>query len=87
MKVTFGMAEVLVLGGVYIYQHSFPMSLTLLGLGLLGKAMALGLEKAAADQRQETMEKSVQTFVDSIVGAITGVVESKASGPKNGTFH
>ena len=87
MKVTFGMAEVLVICGVYLYQHSFPMSLTLLGLGLFGKAMAMGLEKAAADQRQETIEKSVKTVVDSIVGAVTGAVDLKASGTKNGTFH
>ena len=87
MKVTFGMAEILVICGVYLYQSSFPLSLTLLGLGLFGKAMAMGLEKAAADQRAETMENSVKTVVDSIVGAVTGVVDTKASGTKNGTFH
>ena len=87
MKVTFGMAEVLVAGGIYLYQHSFSMSLTLLGLGILGKAMAMGLEKAAADQRQETMENSVKTVIDSLVSAVTGAIDIKAPGSKNGTFH
>ena len=87
MKVTFGMSEVLVLSGVYLYSSAFAFSLTLMGLGLLGKLLAMGMEKAIEDQRQQTAEKSVKTVVDTIVNAVSSAVDVAGSGPKNGTFH
>ena len=87
MKITFGMSEVLVLSGVYLYTSAFAFSLTLFGLGLLGKLMAMGMEKAIEDQRQQTTENSVKTVVDTIVNAVSSAVDVAGAGPKNGTFH
>ena len=90
MKVAFGMSEVLVLGGVYLYPSSFAFSLTLIGLGLLGKLLALGMEKAAEDNRTEAANKSIKAVVDTVVSAVTHAVdaaETKPSRSKSGTFH
>jgi hypothetical protein len=87
MKVTLGMSEVLVLSGVYLYSQTFAFSLTLVGLGLLGKLMAMGLEQVAEGKKTESAEKSIRTVVDTIVGAVTNATDGMASRPKNGQFH
>jgi len=87
MKIAFGMSEILVLSGVYLYSSAFAFSLTLVGLGLLGKLVALGMEKAEEESRRETAEKSIRNVVDTIIGAVNNATDLKASGSKNGTFH
>ena len=67
MKIAFGMSEILVLSGVYLYSSAFAFSLTLGGLGLLGKLVALGMEKAEEESRRETAEKSIRNVVDTMV--------------------
>jgi hypothetical protein len=89
MKIAFGMSEVLVIGGVYLHSFAFGLSLTLMGLGLFGKMLALGMEKAAEDSKTEAANKSIKTVVDTIVGAVTSAVDGdvKSSRSKSGTFH
>ena len=88
MKITIGMSEMLVVSGVYLYSSAFAFSLTLVGLGLMGKLCSVALEKAAQDEKIKAAENSVKSFTDTLEQIVTTGL-SNLTGQKNesGTFH
>ena len=84
-RLTFGMAELLVLSSVWVYSHAFTFSMALLALGLIGKFFAFALEVQANKAVAENGEKTVKTITDTLTSAIAlGNLGGKT---KNGKFH
>ena len=59
MKITFGMPELLVISGVFLYSQSWGISITLLVLGLISRICGYSLDyaKEQEDKNQKELEK------------------------------
>ena len=66
MKFNVGFLEIMLLGGIYLYNHSLALSLTLIIIACLFRFINYILEYEIQRHRREKVDESVEGITNSI---------------------